>query len=275
MSKVKLDIVRKGGNLYYTDTDSIVTDIVLDEKSVGTELGQFKLEHKVKRGYFISNKTYCLKLFKKIYDKDLDDYIDTIIKSKSVDRKLLTLDDFKDLYNGISIKATKRFAKTDHSKGSVIIEENPDVTLNHDSFTKREKLFKRSKWFDTKPLVLKSSMVEVKPRKTIKPRETDKLDKVSKKSKSVKPSESLLIASTVKRDNVKRDNIKNGKFDMLKYLPIFVNNKVYNYLPTFVNKKVYYYFISVYRCLSNIFHYVSMILFYFLTILGSILAVLF
>jgi hypothetical protein len=62
MSKVKLDILNKGGNIYYTDTDSIVTDIPLNESLVGPNLGQFKLEYEIKEGYFNSAKTYCLVL---------------------------------------------------------------------------------------------------------------------------------------------------------------------------------------------------------------------
>ncbi len=34
ISKLKLDIINKGGNIYYSDTDSIVTDIALDDKLV-------------------------------------------------------------------------------------------------------------------------------------------------------------------------------------------------------------------------------------------------
>jgi hypothetical protein len=33
MSKIKMDIINRGGNIYYTDTDNIVTDITLDENS--------------------------------------------------------------------------------------------------------------------------------------------------------------------------------------------------------------------------------------------------
>ena len=62
MSKVKLDILNKGGHIYYTDTDSIVTDIPLEESLVGPKLGQFKLEYEIKEGYFISAKIYCLVL---------------------------------------------------------------------------------------------------------------------------------------------------------------------------------------------------------------------
>lgn len=61
MSKLKLYILSKSGSIYYTDTNSIVTNIELDEHLVDkNELGKLKLEHKVKKGIFITNKTYCL-----------------------------------------------------------------------------------------------------------------------------------------------------------------------------------------------------------------------
>src|SRR6266850_1513361 len=74
MNKIKLDILNRGGKLYYMDTDSIVTNIQLSSKIVGFELGKFKLEYKIKKGYFISNKTYCL----------LTNEDKVIIKSKGV-----------------------------------------------------------------------------------------------------------------------------------------------------------------------------------------------
>lgn len=61
MCKHKLDILNTGGKIYYSDTDSIVTDIELPSELVSNnELGKFKLEYKVKEGIFISGKTYCL-----------------------------------------------------------------------------------------------------------------------------------------------------------------------------------------------------------------------
>ena len=48
------------GNLYYSDTDSIVTDKELPQHLVGVELGQLKLEHVVRKGVFLAPKAYIL-----------------------------------------------------------------------------------------------------------------------------------------------------------------------------------------------------------------------
>ncbi len=84
-------MVRAGGSVYYTDTDSIVTDYPLHEHTpdmVGSELGQFKLEYEIKEAYFISNKTYCLVL----------NNGDIVIKCKGVNKDSLSLEDFKAMY---------------------------------------------------------------------------------------------------------------------------------------------------------------------------------
>ena len=60
MSKIKLDIVNKGDNIYYTDKYSTITDISLDKQLIGEKIEQFKLQYKIKEGYFISSKLYCL-----------------------------------------------------------------------------------------------------------------------------------------------------------------------------------------------------------------------
>ena len=93
INKAKLDILSRGGNLYYSDTDSIVTNIPLGKDVVGGGLGQFKLEHMVKRGYFISSKTYCLVL----------DSGRTIVKAKGVNSHKLGEEDFMRLYKGDSV----------------------------------------------------------------------------------------------------------------------------------------------------------------------------
>jgi hypothetical protein len=141
MSKIKLNIINKGGNIYYTDTDSIVTDIPLDENLIGNELGKFKLEYRIKEGYYISNKTYGIDLADKIVGEDGKE-VSYIIKSKAVSQDSLNLDSFKGLYHGDKAIATKRSAIRDYFKGSVrLVSES--VELKHDSYTKRDKIFRR------------------------------------------------------------------------------------------------------------------------------------
>ena len=141
MSKIKLDIINKGGSVYYTDTDSIVTNIPLDNELVGKDLGQFKLENKVKEGYFISSKTYCLVL----YDGSV------IIKAKGLNSSSITLNDFRNMYNGINIVGIKQNTKTNYEKGSVVIGQKA-VELDNNSYKKREKVYLNNKWVDTRPL---------------------------------------------------------------------------------------------------------------------------
>nr|YP_009744359.1 hypothetical protein [Xylaria hypoxylon]QIE13215.1 hypothetical protein [Xylaria hypoxylon] len=93
MNKIKLNILKKGGKIYYTDTDSIITDIPLNNNLIGKDLGQFKLEYVIRRGYFISSKTYGL---------ILEDG-STILKAKGLLSKSLDILDFEKLYEGINI----------------------------------------------------------------------------------------------------------------------------------------------------------------------------
>jgi hypothetical protein len=44
--------------IYYTDTDSIITNLPLPAKFVGNELGQFKLEHVFEEAVFLAPKVY-------------------------------------------------------------------------------------------------------------------------------------------------------------------------------------------------------------------------
>jgi hypothetical protein len=137
MTKVKLEILRRGRKIYYSDTDNIVTDFdlkLINPDLVGSGIGQFKLEYIIKEGYFISNKTYCLLLHELYGGK-------TIIKSKGVLNDLLTLEDFKTMYySSKNVKGTKLNTVTDYKEGSVSIE-NKEITLNFDAYTKRAKIY--------------------------------------------------------------------------------------------------------------------------------------
>jgi hypothetical protein len=137
MTNLKLEILRKGGKIFYSDTDSLVTDMdlnLISSNLVGKGLGQIKLEYLVKEAYFISNKTYCLLL----YDGR------TIIKTKGVLNNSLSLEDFKTMYYiSKNVKGIKVSTVTNYEKGFVSIGEK-EVTLNYDAYTKREKVLENN-----------------------------------------------------------------------------------------------------------------------------------
>jgi hypothetical protein len=144
MHKFKLEILKKGGQIYYSDTDSLVLNKeFLNKEWLGEEIGKFKLVYEIKRGYFISNKTYCLILN--------DDSV--VIKSKGVSNNSLTEKDFIDMYvKDEKVKAYKYISSKFYDKATVIIEKK-DVLLNQTSFDKREKLLdNEGLWIDTKPI---------------------------------------------------------------------------------------------------------------------------
>ena len=146
ISKIKQDILNIGGNIYYSDTDSIVTNIELPKNMVDSkELGKLKLEHLVKRGYFITSKTYCLVI----------DDNNHIIKSSGAESTSLTLEDFVLMLKGIPVKTSfKTTSEIDFLEGSVIIK-NVSITIDPNSYTKRNKVYNSNGiWFDTTPLII-------------------------------------------------------------------------------------------------------------------------
>lgn len=142
ISKTKLDILNRKGLLYYSDTDSIVTNIPLSDKMVGNGLGQYKLEHVVNRAYIISSKTYCLIL----EDGTL------LVKAKGVNNHKLNEQDFITLANGEAVEITRTESERNFPDGYVNLNVVRSIVLNGDAYTKREKVFLNDKWVDTKPL---------------------------------------------------------------------------------------------------------------------------
>ena len=121
------------------DTDSLIIDkkgfdILKSKDLIGNNIGQFKLEYNIKKGYFISNKTYCLIL----------DNNKTIIKAKGVNKNILTEQDFINLYNNINIKTTRQNTFSNLTESYVNIE-NKYIILNSNAYNKREKLFDENK----------------------------------------------------------------------------------------------------------------------------------
>lgn len=127
-------------NVYYCDTDSIVVDSPLPDNLVGNDIGQFKLEHTVSKGYFISGKLY--KLF------NIDGSIKTV--NKGIGSKLSTMD-FINLYKGIVVTNSSIRTLKSWEEGFVNINQVP-ITLTG-NYDKRFKIYDdKSNWIDTKPI---------------------------------------------------------------------------------------------------------------------------
>jgi hypothetical protein len=169
MHQIKLDILANGGSIYYSDTDSIVTNLSLNKlkkimgEKIGDKLGQLKFINDVSEGIFISNKTYALV----VEDRKV------IAKAKGVAKNSMKYSDYQKLYLQLdSIKADKISSIIDYTKGSVTIKTEP-ITINWNSYTKRTKVFdpKTNLWTDTRPLYidnLTKSIVVYTPKYIIK-----------------------------------------------------------------------------------------------------------
>lgn len=134
MNKVKLDILKNGGEIFYTDTDSLVcSHSYFNKDLIGPQIGQFKLENFIEEAYFISNKTYCLVL-----------HNDTIIiKTKGIINNSLTLEDFKNMYfKNENISAKKSNTTKFYNQASVLIEEK-DIILNSNVYSKIDKIYNK------------------------------------------------------------------------------------------------------------------------------------
>ena len=143
ITKIKLDIVNKGDKIYYSDTDSIVTNKPLNPDLEGKEIGLFKLEHNIATGYFITSKTYYLKLT----------YGSEVIKAKGVSNHNLCEDDFMKLLKGLNVESSKTQATKDFTQGYVNINTRI-IKLNGDAYTKRVKIYKDGHWVNTKPIII-------------------------------------------------------------------------------------------------------------------------
>jgi hypothetical protein len=132
---------------YYTDTDSAVLKHPLDSKYVGDGLGQFKLVAKIKRAYFISPKLYCLVL----------ENGEIIIKSKGVDSKHLTEQDFIEMLHGCNkLIPIHRFVK-DLKKSIVHYEKS--IYLITPQILKRNTVYKDGLIIDTRPFIVKDNIL--------------------------------------------------------------------------------------------------------------------
>jgi len=135
MIKIMMFILENGGTIYYTDTDSIVTDFELPEHYIDpVKLGKLKLEHIIEQGYFVADKTYA--------------FIDSNGKlkkaSKGVKSSSLDYLDYEKMYNMEVVDAKKTSSIRNYKDGYVTIS-NDIIKLNPTSYKKRGRVIMNGK----------------------------------------------------------------------------------------------------------------------------------
>ena len=153
MQTIKLDILRKGGLIYYTDTDSLITNKPLDDKLIGKDIGQFKIVDIIIKLYVISAKSYAYERVVKKGEVDEKKKKKIIIKFKGISSKSLSLDNIRDLYLNKDVEAIRYESDLNFANGYTTIKKPVNVILKHDMYKKRIRIFDdKGLWIDTTPL---------------------------------------------------------------------------------------------------------------------------
>lgn len=142
MNTVKIRLLNDNYIIYYTDTDSLyISKKIPKDLESPTELGLFKLEHKVSDAIFISNKLY--------YIKDNDNSIKIV--TKGINLPILKTQ-FEILYNNeiVKLHLNKSFRKLTR----VLFNDNIPINLSPQSYIKRIKIFRNKKWVNLRPIKL-------------------------------------------------------------------------------------------------------------------------
>lgn len=134
-------------DIYYMDTDSIITNKKIHKKYTSKkEIGKFKLEYRIIKGWFISPKCYKI-----ITNKNIK-----IIKFKGVPKD--QIENFNDnWWNNRLIKNNLNENKFNYinpikkNLKHMIIERIQKKYEYRNIFNKRIKIYKNNKWIDTKP----------------------------------------------------------------------------------------------------------------------------
>ena len=128
------NIIKKGGNVYYADTDAIITDTKLDEKMVSdTELGKWCLEEEIEEYIGIDAKLYIC---------------DNKVKAKGIPKEAqnrLTYEDYEEMLEGKSktfefdstIGTKEQFKRVNHNTKNYICGIKKTKTLLSSEFNKR------------------------------------------------------------------------------------------------------------------------------------------
>lgn len=141
-----------GNECYYTDTDSIFVKHKIDQKYIGSELGDFKLEYEFKKAYFIAPKVYYIEF----QDKEPKIVIKGLKKDEYDKNDLLTV--FKDIIMNkdprLEIFRVNVFKRDLLQLITYIQKINLTLTF---PFNKRVKIIENGVWVGTRPLKIKDT----------------------------------------------------------------------------------------------------------------------
>jgi hypothetical protein len=133
MDKLMRKIRLMGGNIYYTDTDSIFTNLHLtsDSELIGSELGKLKDEYgRIDEAYFLTAKSYSLNIGGK-----------KIVKFKGFNHGTVSFDEMKEFYYGKHQALVVSQTRIIGDKFDKLREVERDHTTTFE-FKKGEKIFK-------------------------------------------------------------------------------------------------------------------------------------
>jgi len=137
----------KQKNLFYSDTDSIDTNVLLDPKYVGNELGQLKLEH------FFSEAVY---LAPKVYGGITPKY--EIVKIKGLKNPIPYKELLPLLYKNKTLELKQEKWLKDIGKGHISIHNEIYTLMVTEN--KRKLIYdKDNKFIETKPLKIKNEII--------------------------------------------------------------------------------------------------------------------
>lgn len=147
MFNIIYKLIDLGMIIYYMDTDSITIDGVLPSEYLGNKLGLFKLEHKIKKAYFISPKLYAFETMDGKF----------VVKAKGIGSKL-DFNNFNTLISNQNIlKAQERWFK-DPANANINIK-NIDMHISSINL-KRKQVIINNRLSYTSPIIVDNDIVK-------------------------------------------------------------------------------------------------------------------
>lgn len=145
-------VISKNINIYYSDTDSLIVDNYISKKYISNKIGDLKLVYKIKKGIFLTSKSYILSFYK---EKNF------VFRFKGINSGILKKKYKKTIWNLYSF-----ILFNTHSKNSFSIDFKIPKLKDFNSLSilsaekiytptldnqKRKKIFYNNTWVNTKP----------------------------------------------------------------------------------------------------------------------------